>query len=134
VVSNVSSDTRIGVIVLRLRIEHAYSRKRTQRRAFKNIERHVLSRYQATLLPSGEHQVHILYRTEHDLDERMDDLLFEIAGEAQMSGCYSEPRGLSLSCVVRHVESLKQGIPVPYTGQPWHRQCRGWEFEPVPAC
>jgi len=90
VVSNVSSDTRIGVIVLRLRIEHAYSRMRTQRRAFKNIERHVLSRYQATLLPSGEHQVHILYRTEHDLDERMDDLLFEIAGEAQMSGCYSE--------------------------------------------
>jgi hypothetical protein len=34
--------------------------------------------------------VHILYRTEHDLDERMDDLLFEIAGEAQMNGCYSE--------------------------------------------
>jgi hypothetical protein len=90
VVSNVSSDTRIGIIVLRLRIEHAYRRMRTQRRAFRNIERHVLSRYQATLLPSGEHQVQILYRTEHDLDERMDDLLFEIAGEAQMSGCYSE--------------------------------------------
>jgi hypothetical protein len=90
VVSNVISDTRVGVIVLRLRIEHAYSRMRTQRRAFKNIERHVLSRYQATLLPSGEHQLYISYRTENDLDELMDDLLFEIAGEAQMSGCYSE--------------------------------------------
>jgi len=40
-----SSDTRIGIIVLRLRIEHTYSRMRKQRRAFKNIERHVLSRY-----------------------------------------------------------------------------------------
>jgi hypothetical protein len=90
VVSNVISDTRVGVIVLRLRIEHAYSRMRTQRRAFKNIERHVLSCYQATLLPSGEHQLYISHRTENDLDELMDDLLFEIAGEAQMSGCHSE--------------------------------------------
>jgi len=90
VVSNVSGDTRIGVIVLRLRIEHTYSRMRSQRRAFRNVERHVLSRYQATLLPSGEHQLHISYRSEHDLNELMDDLLFEIAGEAQMSGCYSE--------------------------------------------
>ena len=76
--------------MLRLRIEHAYSRIRSQRRAFKNIERHVLSRYQATLLPSGEHRLHLSYRTQQDLDELMDDLLFEIAGEAQMSGCYSE--------------------------------------------
>ncbi len=88
--SNVSSDTRIGVIVLRLRIEHAYSRTRTQRRAFKNIVQHVLSRYQATLLPSGEHQLRISYRTEKHLDELMDDLLFEIAAEAQLSGCFSE--------------------------------------------
>jgi hypothetical protein len=85
-----SSDTRIGIIVLRLRIEHTYSRMRRQRRAFKNIERHILSRYQATLLPSGEHQLHISYGTEKDLNELMDDLLFEIAGEAQLSGCYSE--------------------------------------------
>jgi hypothetical protein len=90
VVSEVSSDSRIGIIVLRLRIEHTYSRMRTQRRAFRNIERRILSRYQATLLPSGEHQLQVAYRNEGDLNELMDDLLFEIAGEAQMSGCYSE--------------------------------------------
>ncbi len=28
-------------------------------------------------------------RSGQDLDELIDDLLFEIAGEAQMSGCYS---------------------------------------------
>jgi hypothetical protein len=89
-VSDVSSDTLIGVIVLRLRIEHTYSRTRRQRRAFKKIERRVLSRFQATLLPSGEHQLHIAYRTETDLNDLMDDLLFEIAGEAQLGGCYSE--------------------------------------------
>ncbi len=90
VVSDVSGDSRIGIIVLRLRIEHTYSRMRAQRRAFRNIERRVLSRYQATLLPSGEHKLHIAYRTEADLNELMDDLLFEIAGEAQLGGCYSE--------------------------------------------
>ena len=76
--------------MLRLRIEHVYSRVRRQRRVLKSIERHVLSRYQATLLPSGEHRLYISYRSEQDLDELMDDLLFEISGEAQMSGCYSE--------------------------------------------
>ena len=76
--------------MLRLRIEHMYSRMRRKRRAFKNIERRVLSRYQATVLPSGEHRLRISYRTEQHLEELMDDLLFEIAGEAQMSGCYSE--------------------------------------------
>ena len=85
-----SAKSRIGIILLRVRIKHTLSRSRTQRRAFRNIERRVLSRYQATLLPSGEHQLHIAYRTEADLNELMDDLLFEIAGEAQLSGCYSE--------------------------------------------
>lgn len=89
-VSDVSSDTQIGIIVLRLRIENTNRRMRKQRRALKNIERRVLARYQATLLPSGEHQLHVSYRTERDLDEMMDDLLFEIAGEAQLGGCYSE--------------------------------------------
>ena len=85
-----SSNRRIGIILLRLRITHRLSRIRKQQRAFRNIERRVLSRFQATLLPSGEHQLHIAYRTEVDLNELMDDLLFEIAGEAQLSGCYSE--------------------------------------------
>jgi hypothetical protein len=59
-------------------------------RAFKNIERYVLSQYGATRLPSGEHQLKVSYRTDQDLDDLMDDLLFEIAGEAQLSECFSE--------------------------------------------
>ena len=63
---------------------------RGRMRAFKNIERYVLSQYGATRLPSGEHQLKVSYRTDQDLDDLMDDLLFEIAGEAQLSGCFSE--------------------------------------------
>ena len=59
-------------------------------RAFKNIERYVLSQYGATRLPSGEHQLKVSYRTDQDLDNLMDDLLFEITGEAQLSECFSE--------------------------------------------
>lgn len=32
----------------------------------------------------------IAYRTEQDLDHLIDDLLFEIAGEAQLQGYFSE--------------------------------------------
>jgi hypothetical protein len=87
---NVSSESRTAIVVLRLRIEHTEQRVRGQRRAYKSIERYVLSQYGATRLPSGEHQLKLMYRTDQDLDELMDDLLFEIAGEAQMRDCFSE--------------------------------------------
>lgn len=87
---DVSIDSRIGIIVLRLRIEHKNHRMRGRMRALKNIERHVLSQYGATRLPTGEHQLRVSYRTDQDLDDLVDDLLFEIAGEAQLSDCHSE--------------------------------------------
>ena len=90
VVIDVSIESRIGIIVLRLRIEHNAHRMRGRMRAFKNIERYVLSQYGATRLPSGEHQLKVSYRTDQDLDNLMDDLLFEITGEAQLSECFSE--------------------------------------------
>jgi hypothetical protein len=86
----VSPENRIGTIVLRLRIEHKRKRLRVTRRAFASIERHVLAPYGATRLPTGEHQLILYYRTDQDLDDLMDDLLFEIAGEAQMRDCFSE--------------------------------------------
>ncbi len=85
-----SAESRIGTIVLRLRIEHRQQRVRVTRRVFATIERHVLAPYGATRLPSGEHQLKLSYRTDQDLDDLMDDLLFEISGEAQMRNCFSE--------------------------------------------
>ena len=85
-----SAESRIGTIVLRLRIEHKQQRMRVTRRVFATIERQVLAPYGATRLPSGEHQLKLSYRTDQDLDDLIDDLLFEISGEAQMRGCFSE--------------------------------------------
>jgi len=84
------SERRIGTIVLRLRIEPNQQRSRVKKRAYKSIERHVLAHYGATRLPTGEHQLKVAYRTAQDLDDLIDDLLFEISGEAQMRDCYSE--------------------------------------------
>ena len=85
-----SAESRIGTIVVRLRIEHKQQRVRVTRRVFATIERHVLAPYGATRLPSGEHQLKLSYRTDQDLDDLIDDLLFEISGEAQMRDCFSE--------------------------------------------
>jgi hypothetical protein len=83
-------ESRIGTIFLWLRIEHIRQRVRIRKRAYKRIERQVLTPHGATRLPSGEHRLDLSYRTEKDLDDLIDDLLFEISGEAQMMGCYSE--------------------------------------------
>lgn len=88
--STVSTESRIGTIVLRLRIEHTQKRMWVKKRAFESIERHVLASYGATRLPSGEHRLKLSYRTDQDLDDLIDDLLFEISGEAQMRDCFSE--------------------------------------------
>jgi hypothetical protein len=90
VVIDMSIDKRIGIIVLRLRIEHKNHRIRGKRRADEFIERHVLSHYGATRLPSGEHQLKIPYQTDQDLDNLIDDLLFEISGQAQLRDCFSQ--------------------------------------------
>lgn len=84
-----SAENRIGTIVLSLRIEHKQQRVWQTRRVLAIIERHVLASYGATRLPSGEHQLKLAYRTERHLDDLIDDLLFEISGEAQMRDCVS---------------------------------------------
>jgi hypothetical protein len=81
---------RIGTIVLWLRIEHIQQRARLRKRAYERIERHVLAPYGATRIPTGEHRLRLPYRTDKDLDDLVDDLLFAISGEAQLMGCYSE--------------------------------------------
>jgi hypothetical protein len=86
----VSAESRIGTIVLRLRIEHKQQRVRVTRRVFATIERHVLAPHGAMRLPSGEHELKLSYRTDQDLEDLIDDLLFEISGEAQMRDCFSE--------------------------------------------
>jgi hypothetical protein len=46
------------------------------------------------LLHRNEYQMKIPYRTDADLDKIMDDLLREIAGEADDAKCFSESEAL----------------------------------------
>ncbi len=80
----------VAIVVLRVRIEHEQRHARVIKRAYGNIARHVLAPYGAVRLPTGEHQVTLHYETDRQLDNRLDDLLFEISAEAQMWNCYSE--------------------------------------------
>jgi hypothetical protein len=71
-----------------------------KKHAYKNIERRVLSQYGATRLQSGEVQLKLRYLTDQDLNDLRDDLLFEIAREAQMRDCFSETE-VRLECTDR---------------------------------
>jgi hypothetical protein len=84
------SDRRIATILLRLRIQHNNHDMRRQRRAFERIERRIVAHYGGTRLLTGVHQLQISYRTEQELDNLVDDLLFEISGEALLMDCFSE--------------------------------------------
>jgi hypothetical protein len=82
------SESRIGTIVLCLRIEHNQQRARVKKRAYESIERHVLAPYGATRRPSGEHQLRLAYRTDKDLEKHRktaDD--FELAARHARSQC-----------------------------------------------
>jgi hypothetical protein len=84
------SENRVGVIMLWLRIEHVQYRARILQRAYKRIERQVLTPHGARRIATGEHRLTLSYQTDNDLDDLIDDLLFEISGMAQMMDCYSE--------------------------------------------
>jgi len=94
---------RIAIVVLRVRIEHKQRRARVIKRAYGGILRHVLAAYGAVRLPTGEHQVTLEYQTDQELDNLVDDLLFEISAEAQMWNCYSETEA--------HLEGTGDAIP-----------------------
>jgi hypothetical protein len=94
---------RIAIVVLRVRIEHKQRRARVIKRAYGNILRHVLAAYGAVRLPTGEHQVTLEYQTDQELDNLVDDLLFEISAEAQMWNCYSDTQA--------HLEGTGEAAP-----------------------
>jgi hypothetical protein len=82
---------RIAKILLRLRIENNNRHLRGKKRAIESIERFILPIYGETQhLRANEYQLKISYRTDPDLDELMDDLLREIAWEANLKNCFSE--------------------------------------------
>ena len=86
-----SDGTLSATILLRLNVENNNRFLRGRRRAIESIVRHVLPVYGETRrLEHNEFQMTIRYRTDAELDKIMDDLLREIAFEADLKNCFSE--------------------------------------------
>jgi len=81
---------KVATIVLWLRIENNNKFVRGKKRAKENIERYCLEEYNAKRMPSGEYELKVPYRSDEDLDKAMDELLGDIASEADDRNCFSE--------------------------------------------
>ena len=81
---------KTATVLLSLIVENNSKFVRGKKRVRENIERFHLPEFGATQGPSGEYVLKVPYRTDEDLDKAMNDLLQEIAGEADLRNCFSE--------------------------------------------
>jgi DNA invertase Pin-like site-specific DNA recombinase len=81
---------RTAKIVLTLRIENNSKFVRGKKRTIENIERYCLGSYSAERMPSGEYVLTVPYRSDEDLDAIVNELLNDIATEADNRNCFSE--------------------------------------------
>lgn len=81
---------RTSTIILTLRIENNNRFVRGKKRAQETIERYCLEEYNAKRMPSGEYELKVPHRSDEDLDKAMDELLGDIASEADDRNCFSE--------------------------------------------
>jgi len=63
---------------------------RGKKRAKENIEHYCLEEYNAKRMPSGEYELKVPHRSDEDLDKVIDELLGDIASEADDRNCFSE--------------------------------------------
>jgi DNA invertase Pin-like site-specific DNA recombinase len=82
--------TRVATIRLTLRIENNNKFVRGKKRALENVERYCLEAFDAKRLANGEYDLKVPYSSEKNLDKQMNDLLGDIASEADDRHCFSE--------------------------------------------
>jgi len=88
--ADAGSGIKTATILLWLRVENNSKFVRGKKRAKESIERYLLKAYAAKLRPSGQYALKIPYRSDAALDEAMDELLSDIAREADLRNCFSE--------------------------------------------
>lgn len=81
---------KLATIRLTLRIENNSKFVRGKKRSREDIERYCLAEYDAKRLPSGEYELKVPYNSDDDLDQRMNELLGDIASQADDRHCFSE--------------------------------------------
>lgn len=81
---------KLATIRLTLRIENNSKFVRGKKRACEDIERYCLAEYDGKLLPSGDYELKVPYSSDDHLDQRMHELLGDIASQADDRHCFSE--------------------------------------------
>ena len=83
-------EANTATVLLWLRIENNNKFVRGKKRTIENIECFHLEQYGAIRRRQGEYELKVPYSSDEDLDETINDLLAEIADEADLKYCFSE--------------------------------------------
>jgi len=89
--SNDESDApKVATILLTLRIENNSKFVRGKKRTIEHIESFYLKEYYAKRRPNGEYELKVPYGSNEDLDNTVNELLSDIACDADERLCFSE--------------------------------------------
>jgi hypothetical protein len=85
-----ASTQKVAKILLCLRIENNSKFVRGKKRTVEDIERYYLEEYNARQRPDGDYELQVPYDTDEELDETLNELLGDIAAQADDRHCFSE--------------------------------------------
>ena len=84
------SIAKVATILLCLRIENNTQWVRGKKRSIEHIERYCLGQYNAKQRPDGDYELQVPYSCDEELDETINELLGDIANQADDRHCFSE--------------------------------------------
>jgi DNA invertase Pin-like site-specific DNA recombinase len=90
VASDLANEPKVATILLTLRIENNSKFVRGKKRTLEHIESFYLDEYDAKRRPNGEYELKIPYDGDEDLDSIVNELLSDIACDADDRHCFSE--------------------------------------------
>ena len=102
----------VAPILLCLRIENNSKWVRGKKRSIDDIERYCLKEYNAKQRPDGDYELQVPYSSDEELDETMNELLGDIASQA-------DDRHVAPDGTLR-----KDGLKVVEGGQVRHRYAK----------
>lgn len=85
-----ASTPKIATLLLTLRIENNSKFVRGKKRTIEHIENVYLDEYDAQRRPNGEYELKVPYDSDEELDEAVNELLSDIASDADDRHCFSE--------------------------------------------
>lgn len=85
-----ASSAKVARILLCLRIENNSKWVRGKKRSIEDIERYCLQEYNAKQNPDGDYELQVPYGSDEELDETINELLGDIASQADDRHCFSE--------------------------------------------